>query len=110
MRKAFGIGLMRERIVVKAPTITADSEGQPVKRWDPFISLWARIDFLSGSELQAMQKINSQISTSMTVRYKDSLDVKPTMQIFWRETMWNINAILPDEFKEFTELMVSKVE
>ena len=100
------IGPLRERIVIQYPTETVASGGQPLKTWSTHTTVWGRPEYLSGRELEAMQKINSDIQIRFTARYLSS--VTELMRISWRSEYWNIHAILPDERKEFMFLMASR--
>lgn len=102
------IGKKRERLTVELATETADSEGQMVKTWVAFRTMWARAEFLMGRELDAMQKINAEITTRFTVNYQNDLTEK--MRIKWRLLNWNIHAILPTEDKFDMAIFASKVE
>lgn len=102
------IGEMKERIVVKAPTESVDAEGQSIKTFSAYSTIWGSVQFLSGRELEGMQKINTQIAMQFTVRYRT--DIVETMQLNWRDKTWNIHAILPDPRKDYMALMASKVE
>lgn len=102
------IGLKRERPIVQVATETADAEGQAVKVWNNFATEWARVEFLQGRELEAMQKINTEISTRFTINYRN--DVTEKMRLLWRNDYWNIHAILPSEDNFEMALMCSKVK
>ncbi len=98
---------MRERLVIESATESADAEGQPIQSFTTFDTIWARVEFLTGRELEAMQRINALITMTASVRYRT--DITETMRINWRSNYWNINGILPDEFKQFMILALSKV-
>lgn len=102
------IGAMRERIVVQSFTDTPDAEGQPIRTWSTFTTLWARNTFLSGKELEGMQKINEQVQARFIVRYRT--DLTELMRVTWRGSTWNIHAFLPTEDKFFMSLLVSRIE
>lgn len=114
------IGAKRERIVIQSSVETADAEGEPIDVWSTFATVWARVEFLSGRELEAMQKINAEASVKFTTNYIKSMaewnkdtdpDMSPLeMRIRWRNSTWNIHAIQPTEDKFDMALMCSKVE
>src|SRR4051812_7598053 len=101
-------GEKRERLSIEAVTETPDSHGQPIKVWRIFGTMWARAEFLYGRELEAMQKINSEISTRFTVNYR--ADITEKMRITWRSTSWNIHSIRPTEDKFDMFLFASVVK
>ena len=102
------VGLKRERPVIQVATPTVDAEGQAVDSWATFDTIWAEIQFLSGRELEAMQKINSSISLKMTTHYRT--DILVTHRVSWRSEFWNIEAVLPESNKFDMHLLCSKVE
>lgn len=101
------LGLKRERIVIQLMTPTVDAEGQPVLAASTFDTIWARAEFLSGRELEAMQKINSSVSVKFTTHYRT--DILVTHRVSWRSASYNIEAILPEEDKFDMALLASKV-
>jgi len=111
--RVFAPALMRERPVVEVSTPAADTEGQPVDSWATFATIWARVEYLTGLEREAMLKIVSQVAIRISTRYRADLTEK--MRITWSHPgepvkHWNINALLPDEKRQFMEIMCTKVE
>lgn len=102
------VGLKRERPIIQVNTPTVDSGGQPIASWATFDTIWAEIVFLSGRELEAMQKINNSISLKMTTHYRT--DILVTHRVSWRSEFWNIEAVLPEADKFDMHLLCSKVE
>lgn len=100
--------------MIRTSTETADAEGQPVSAFSDLVTIWAHAEFLSGRELEAMQKINSEIALRFTVSRRR--DVTPKMQVRWKSPVsamdetYNIQAILPTEDKFDMALLCSKVE
>jgi len=102
------LGGMDQRLVIQSNTPTADAEGQPIPSWSTFTTVWGRAEYLTGREMEGMQKINSAIQMKFTVRYLST--ITPLMRVSWRSESWNIHTILPDVKLEFMNLMASKVE
>lgn len=109
------IGAKTERIVIQYPVEAADFEGQPIKNWIDLVSgTWAAFEFLAGRELEAMQKINTEINA----KFRTSLrrDVTTKMRIQWKGPAsaavesWNIHQVQPADDKFDMYLMVSKVQ
>jgi SPP1 family predicted phage head-tail adaptor len=101
-------GLKREQIVIQVNTPSADGDGGFAASWSTFATVWARAEFMTGRELEGMQKVNSAVSLKFTVNYR--ADVLVTHRVSWRSKIWQIEAILPGESKFDMMLMVSKVE
>jgi head-tail adaptor len=108
------IGAKRERITIQVGTPTVDAEGEPIVLWATFTEVWARAEFLSGRELEAMQKINAEISVRLTVNRRT--DLLTTHRVLWKSPVdaaaeaWNIHAIIPTEDRFDMALLVGKVE
>lgn len=101
------IGELRERVTFQTFDTTSDSVGQPIKTWLPFKETWAQCRFLSGRELEAAQKINTEVNLEVTTRYRTDLTTK--MRMVWRDVNWNIHTVLPDERKVFQRMFASRV-
>jgi len=56
-----------------------DEAGQPIDEWQPVTIVWAAIEPLSGRELFAAQQANAEVTTKVTIRYRD--DVDRTMKV-----------------------------
>lgn len=102
------IGEKRERLVIQSPSESVDGNGQPVITWATVATVWASVEFLSGRELEAMQKINSMVSVKFRVNYR--ADITEKYQATWNSTDWNIHAVLPDPNKFEMTLLASRVE
>ena len=104
-------GQMRERIVIQSYTEAVDSVGEPIKTWSTLSSngtVWAAVYSLSGRELFAAQKINSEVNVSCVVRYRTDLTTR--MRISWNSLVLNIHAVLPDPRKTRLSLLCSEVK
>lgn len=109
-----GIGSLRERIVIESATEAADSEGEPVKTWSTFATVWARSERLSGRELESLRRVYSEASIRFTIRYRSdmdesSLDAARKMRILWRSNYYMINAVLSTERRDYMFIPASKV-
>lgn len=101
-----GIGKLRERIVIEFASTNTDVEGQPIRSWSTLATVWARAEFLSGRELETLQKIDARTAVRFTIRYRT--DVTALMRVTWRSSTWNIHTILPFEDRHYTRLITSK--
>ena len=113
------IGLRREQIIIRQGTEAADAEGQPIVTWATLVTtgngaVWGRGEFLSGRELEAMQKINTEISVKIVMALRN--DVTTKMQVQWKSPVasiaenYNINAIMPAEDRFDMDLMCALVK
>jgi SPP1 family predicted phage head-tail adaptor len=100
------IGELRERLVIESLTGATDAEGESIKTWATSTTVWGRAEFLSGRELEAMQKVHAEAVVRFTVRYNSAITA--AMRVSWRSGYWLIHAALPDERKTVTILLASK--
>ena len=102
------IGDLPERVVIIQDTPSQDGTGQPVPSWATYKTIWARVEFMNGRELEAARKIVAEAVLRVTVRYRTDFTEK--MRMRWRSIDWNIDAILPYADKHFMDFLVSKAE
>ncbi len=105
---ASGTGQYRERIIVQVNTPSVDAEGQAIASWATYKTVWGRVRFVDGRELEGMQKVNARIEAEVTTQYRT--DITVLHRLSWRSAFWNIHTILPNENKFSMRLLVSKVE
>jgi SPP1 family predicted phage head-tail adaptor len=108
------IGSKTEWIVIQKANEVVDSEGQPIKTWVNYANTWARLEFLFGKELEAMQKIAAETSVRFTTNYRKDLVENPDqnaekMRIVSRHLNWNCHAFLPTENKFDMQVLASVV-
>lgn len=92
--RRLAIGEMDKRVILQAPVIGQDSNGQPTRSWTQVAAVWANIRYLSGVET-----IKSEMETGVTrasIRVHYRAGVVPTMRVLYRGTYFNITAVLPD--------------
>lgn len=90
-------GKLRHLVTFETPTVEHDSNGDVTETWTTAFDgqqISAAIEPLSGRELIAAQQVHSRVTTRITVRYRPGL--LPEMRISHRDTLYNIEAIIPD--------------
>lgn len=98
------IGLLRHRITIQRPIHGVDTHGGPtVAYWDDVATVWASLDALRGTEFFAAQQIQSNVTVRIRIRYR--ADIMPDMRVLYRNTVYGIEAILPDKRCRETILM-----
>lgn len=58
------------RITLQQRVTSQDSFGEPSQTWQDLMTVWAAVEPLSGRELQAAQKLGSEVTHLITVRYQ----------------------------------------
>jgi SPP1 family predicted phage head-tail adaptor len=72
-----------------------DALGQPLTTWADVASVWAHIRYLSGVE--TIKGGAETAATKASIRIRWRTDVTPAMRVSIGTTVFQINAVLPDE-------------
>jgi SPP1 family predicted phage head-tail adaptor len=62
-------GEMRHRITIQATTPTRTAKGAVVDSWSTAWTRWAKIEPLSGNELEIASKVSAEVTHEVTFRY-----------------------------------------
>lgn len=93
-------GELNRRITLQQRSIVADSFGEPLAVWTDLASLWAGIQPLSGRELELAQKVSSEVTHRITIRYRASLTDTRSMaalRLLYRNRTFNVHAVLNED-------------
>ena len=72
-------GELRSRAIIEKRTITLNSFGGTAIAWATYDTVWAKVNHLSGRELEMAQQVSSKITYEITIRYRTDLaDVRHT--------------------------------
>lgn len=89
-------GKLRHRVTLQKPVKTqSPSTGAVINTWEDVAELWADVVDLSAREFIAAQAAQSEITTRITVRYRD--DVTSKHRILFRGRVYNIHGALADD-------------
>ncbi|NIF80141.1 phage head closure protein [Paraburkholderia sp. Cy-641] len=89
-------GKLNRRVSLQKRGAARDTAGQPlVDGWTEIARLWANIRYLNGREYATSDTKVSGATASIRVRYRADLDA--TLRIVYRDAVFNILAVLPDE-------------
>lgn len=86
-----GVGRLRERITIEAPTRTGDGTGGAALTWAALATVWAEVTTKSGAEVAAGERMEARARLTIRLRYRD--DVTSAMRIVWRGAQLNIRAV-----------------
>lgn len=68
------IGTLRHRITLKHRSLSdADTVGHTAEAYVPYDTVWARIETLSGREVEYAKQISAEASVKVTLRYLDGI-------------------------------------
>jgi len=98
-------GELRHRVVIQQATTTHDEYNQPIQTWQDFVTVWAKVEDLSGREYFAAQERESaEVKTRVTIRYRT--DVQPNMRVVSGSRTFEIVSVIePDGRKRELQLM-----
>jgi SPP1 family predicted phage head-tail adaptor len=65
-----GAGQLNQRVRIQQPTTVKDTLGSPTQVWADVAVVWADIAPLSGREARIADRIASEVSHQITVRYQ----------------------------------------
>lgn len=66
-------GDLNRRIIIEQRASARDAFGQQVTTWTTFATPFAKIEPLSGRELQLAQAVNAETSHKVTIRYRPGI-------------------------------------
>lgn len=88
-------GDLNRQVTVEQRAVTRDTFGQQTTTWTTFCNTWAKIEPLSGRELQLAQAINPETSHMVVIRYRPG--VTTAMRVTYQGRHFNILGILDVE-------------
>lgn len=81
-------GDLDKRVIIQYPALSRDSYGAETQTWTDLVTVWAGIITDSGREFFAAQKINSEVTAVIKIRYR--ADIKTTMRIKYGNRFFDI--------------------
>jgi SPP1 family predicted phage head-tail adaptor len=90
-------GRLRHRITLQRPGMDQDPDtGDVVPGWEDVAEVWAEIAPLSVREYLAADAKQSEVTTRITIRYRDG--ITPDLRIYHagKDKYYDIEGILPD--------------
>ena len=98
---------LNRRITIQSRASTIDSYGQQITTWTDLVSCWASIEPLSGREIIAAQAVSSELSHTVTIRYRSA--VTAAMRVLYQSRVFNIqSATDPDTAHIALQLLCSE--
>lgn len=87
-------GKLRHRVTLQEQQTTTSPYGETVTEWVDVGNVWADVAPQSGREFMASQSLQSEVTTRITIRYRD--DINALWRIAYRGRTYDIHAALPD--------------
>jgi SPP1 family predicted phage head-tail adaptor len=93
-------GDLNRRVTLQQRSTSQDSFGERSQTWLDVMTVWAAIEPLSGRELELAQKLSSEVTHRLTVRYQSSLtDTRAVagMRALYKSRIFNIQAAMNED-------------
>ncbi|PHM24126.1 phage head closure protein [Xenorhabdus budapestensis] len=101
-------GALRHRITIQKNEQTRSPGGSVIKTWVDVAEIWAEVKYISGRELVASQRVLSEVTVRIWLRYRN--DITTAHRIVYQETRTHsqafaIVAVIPDAKHTRLELL-----
>lgn len=97
---ALRAGQLTRRLKIQSRSTTQDSYGGPGLVWTDIATVWAEIQPLTGRELESAQRMASEVSHQITVRYQ-ALFADPKVvagyRAIYKGRIFNIHASMNED-------------
>ncbi len=100
-------GRLRQRITIQARTDGQDAVGQPVDIWEDVAQVWSNARHLSGAESIKAASDVSVVRASFRIRHRTGIDAG--MRILHAGAVYDIEAVLPGDRREWIDLAAKRV-
>lgn len=84
-------GELRNKVNIQSASVTKDSAGGIQEAWTTVHSPWAKLEALSGKEMEVAKQVRADINYRITIRYYSGLTSKH--RITWNNKTFNIVSI-----------------
>lgn len=102
-------GQLRDRITIQRKTGGTDAWGAPLpEAWEDYATIWANVRHLSGTESIKAGADVSVVSASIRIRWRQ--DVTAGMRVVAGAAVYDIEAVLPGQRREWLDLAVKRVQ
>ena len=101
-------GDLRRRVTIQQKSVTRDTYGAEVVSWTDVATVWASVEDLSGRELYDAERITTEVTTRIRMRYRAGITTD--MRAVYGARTFNIRAVLdPEGRKRELQLLVAEV-
>jgi SPP1 family predicted phage head-tail adaptor len=97
-------GQLRDKVTIQKITYSQDSYGGVTEAWSTHAAVWARVEYLTGSELFKAQQVNAQVKGRIRIRRRS--DIEANMRVLFGSVYLEILAVYPaDNMGRETEIL-----
>jgi SPP1 family predicted phage head-tail adaptor len=94
---AIGAGQLCQRVRIQLPIRTKDAAGAPIQIWTDWATVWADIQPISGRESRVADRIASELTHQITVRYRSDFEDPrqvAQMRVLYRGRVFAVHAAI----------------
>lgn len=101
-------GRLDTRITIQRKTGGADAWRAPLpEAWEDYATVWANVRHLSGTESIKAGADVSVVSASIRIRWRQ--DITAGMRVVAGAAVYDIEAVLPGQRREYVDLQAKRV-
>lgn len=102
-------GKLRDKVVIQQKTGGTDAWGAPLpEAWEDYATIWANVRHLSGTESIKAGADVSVVRASFRIRWRT--DITAGMRVMVGAAVYDIEAVLPGQRREYVDLAVKRVQ
>lgn len=102
-------GTLRTRVVIQAATASQDTFGGESKTWTTLATVWGEVKPLSGREYMQARQAQADVTTRITIRYRDDITITPACRITWNGHTYDVKDVIHDAQQRQYQLMCAEV-
>lgn len=100
-------GQMDKRVELQSRSAAVDSFGGQSTTWTTALTVWARIEPLSGRALEAARQLHAEVTHRVTIRYRPGITA--AMRVKYGSRLLDVGYVLnPREANEQLQLMCTE--
>lgn len=99
-------GSLDERITIEEPAETQNSVGETVLTWSTYATTWAKVESLSGREIERYAEVVGFTGHKVTIRYRAG--VTTSMRVVYDGRTLEIGSIIERDGRWYQELICTE--
>ena len=101
-------GALRSRITIQHRADVANDIGELVPTWATLAAVWADVRHTSGTEAIKADASASIVRASIRIRFRS--DITAAMRALVGSTIYEVQAVLPDQRREYLDLVCEALQ
>jgi len=97
-KQTIKIGDLRHRVTFQKKTKLPDGHHGHTSSWEEVVTVWAKVDPVSGREYYYSHQLKNALSHKITIRYRD--DITEELRAVFEERIMKIESLINLEEKE----------